>query len=765
MGLVFKARRPDGPEDLPLTAAEREIARRVQTAASDLETAAMSNAVKNAIAARNMEQVVQSFPWDDATSVLHDSAQTFGNAITDSIGKGFPKLAFAGRFDYTDPRAIEWAKNQAATLVTNMNEQWQARVREVIARSFTNNITVANTAKELASFINMTERQAYIHDKFRQSVMTRYNSKQLTQPQALKLLENHKKKLLKQRSIVIARQEIAMAEANGRYLGFTQAVDNGWASKNAMKRWSASSDERTCSICGPMHGKSVKWNEPFPNGVMREPAHIQCRCTTSLLEPDSKLAQDFMEPVKIVPPTINTPMPILPTVPITGLRSPEEAVEDAHTRASGISNFQYDAGEIEDLNVHTESVIFNGSPHTELRFKLTEKAKWRLIKRADKDINNGATTWGKLDGALIDKKTGKAIEFRNVTHDEWRGMRSIDREPIAAFSSQGTTYTAYLPDGTSIRFIRGSKDSFALDGSVRIMIPGKATPTAIKDAMKEIGVTARRMPSPKDVNALRDSKVIALFRQEFKSNTDPLIRAALVRDIEKEWNFSFDDITTQLSPEGKLRFIFPQQLMDSIASQTRATHLKHSFNGFAENLRGQERIDGIANFLKTGRLLSTTERYNRGISGHGMSEWTDIKTGGADYVFFSPVKGAKGKEYISESYSMTFKTENVLNRSDWFAYSSDSYGVKNPSAKHYYQGSTRGVDEFDKADYLKELSISDASGEVMVQSSVDFMNVDKIFLGGESRDEVILKLKQSGMLQWFDGRELEDVIVLGRESR
>ena len=43
-----------------------------------------------------------------------------------------------------------------------------------------------------------------------------------------------------------------------------------------------------------MNGMSVQWNEYFPNGIFRNPAHIQCRCSVTLLEPDSALGQNRM---------------------------------------------------------------------------------------------------------------------------------------------------------------------------------------------------------------------------------------------------------------------------------------------------------------------------------------------------------------------------------------------------------------------------------------------------------------------------------------
>ena len=108
--------------------------------------------------------------------------------------------------------------------------------------------------------------------------------------------------MISQRSKVIARNEILQAENAGRLLGFEQSIEQGWASPVSMKRWSTSTDERTCTICMPMNGMSVQWNQYFPNGIYDpRDAHIMCRCSISLLEPDSPLAQNRM-PTGILQP-------------------------------------------------------------------------------------------------------------------------------------------------------------------------------------------------------------------------------------------------------------------------------------------------------------------------------------------------------------------------------------------------------------------------------------------------------------------------------
>ena len=306
MSFVFKAK--DEPKDNqpPLTPDEKEVIQIINNAASNLSDAAVSSAVQGAISTGNIEQVVNTFPWEATAFTLSQTVSAFKRAIKGGIGNGFPKTGFVGRFDYTDPRSTEYALQQSAKLVTNMTGQMKDQVRAVVGRAFTDGITVVDTARELRSVINLTKRQELTLSKFADLNRTRLMEEGLTgrrlESKLNELVERQYKKMISQRSKVIARNEIIQAENAGRLLGFEQSIEQGWASPVSMKRWSTSTDERTCSICMPMNGMSVQWNQYFPNGVYDpRDAHIMCRCTISLLEPDSPLAQNRM-PTGVVQP-------------------------------------------------------------------------------------------------------------------------------------------------------------------------------------------------------------------------------------------------------------------------------------------------------------------------------------------------------------------------------------------------------------------------------------------------------------------------------
>lgn len=299
MPLVIKARDNSGDNTQPpLTPDERDVAATINQATNGLEVAAVSNGVQSAIASGNIEQVIDALPWDETASILNQTATAFNRVTRKRIGDGFPKVGFQGTFDYTDPRTLQYAQQQSATLVTNMTVQMQANVRTVIGRAFEQRINVWDTAKELRSVINLTERQEITLTKFAELNRARLSAEGLSGRKLEKkldeLITQKYKRLISQRSKVIARNEILVAENKGRFLGFEQMVEQGWAHPMSVKRWSTSTDERTCPICMPMNGMSVQWNQSYPNGVFNPPAHIQCRCSISLLEPDSRLAQNFM---------------------------------------------------------------------------------------------------------------------------------------------------------------------------------------------------------------------------------------------------------------------------------------------------------------------------------------------------------------------------------------------------------------------------------------------------------------------------------------
>jgi len=781
MLLVNKARRTNRPRPpAGLTPNEREVQNIVQTAIEDLKPAAGSQIVRDGLEARNIQQVVDSFPWEQTTETLGLTEEIFQSTILENLSKVQPvptKILTGMRFDITDPRAIEWARTQSARLVTAVTDETRNIIREVVADAFTKNITVYDTAKRLRSVIGLNNRQFESYMRFTENLGNTLREQGLTGRAFNEALDRMSKRqydrMIKHRSEMIARTEIIMAENNGQYLGWQQAVEQGYADPKSMKRWSTSTDERTCDICMPMNGMSVQWDQPYPNGVFQPPAHPMCRCAISLLEPDSSLAQNFMtadtppvETLENIMPEIETLAPSLPS-----LVTIDDAVATANeTGFRRQYAFQYDAGDIENLNVTVQPVRFNGTEHTELRFKLTPDARTSLLNEIKREGEK--TAWEVTKGvAVVDKKKGLGTTLafsKPPTIDEafdrsFYIRRGTDDDFVAIgqdFSENYGTYTRYYPDGTAIRFISNDTDLFSFDGMVRVVVPGKATPRQIQEAMSKLGITANRVPTVEDVERLKVNRILALLKPEYKTSSklnslkDIQQRRTMAESLLRNYGVSLNDITTEIDNLGNLKFILPDSMVTKIVEVSKVGGFRHSMSTL--NLQSPE---AYVQLIQDGQLYSSTSRFNRGKNVLGMSTHKDLNTGGGDYVFLSPFrKGSWADMNARNTATIYYKPETLLRRTDWHAWRSDKYGLINPKeTKNYFDN----PDELDFVNWIKELEQADGGGEIMVQHALSLEDAEFIYVPDVWRDEIITLLKARGK-RTIGGRPIEDVIVAGR---
>ena len=704
----------------PLNPDEENVSKIVQQGIGDLENAAVSREVKDAIASRNYEAIVNAFPWDDTTKTLNLTADAFGKTIASKIGTGI-KAGFKARFDYTDPRSIAWGTEQSARLVTAVTDEVRNQIRDVIGQAFTHNKTVAETARQLRTFIGLNQRQQNSLEKFIQA--------NIDAPNLDKLIIDYKKRAIKYRADMIARTEIITAESNGRYLGWKQEVESGISDPNGMKRWSAASGERTCDTCGAMNGKSVKWDEPFPNGIFNSPAHVMCRCSTSFLDPESELAQDFMppSPAIVAPPREDIPEKI--TQAIKGLRDSTAAVEAAHSGTTRVSSFQYDSTAVENLNVDVEKVDFNGVPSTELRFKMTSPALTDFEKQAKRAKNKD---WRiDKDIAVIDLKTDKGeMIFSVIDPDRSVNYTILERKVLGdiawdSFSTNHATYTRYLPDGTAIRIISSAKKGYAFHGTTRVVIPGKPSAEKIDEIMSKLMPSARHSTQA-DVDLLKANRILSILKPADKeiAAKDLVEKKKYIDEVlGKYWGFKWDDVTTELDSEGRLRFLLPRSVAEKIMDRTGVAAINHSLKYGVVGATDRSTIKNIIELftkLENRILLPTTSRWTRGINYSGQSSEKDILTGGADYLFARPIDKVRWGSNTA-LYKLFFDPVELFRRTDWFAYAADSYGVRNPAAKTFFKGATK----FDAPNWFGELMAgrSIAGAEIMFQGGIDMSKV------------------------------------------
>ena len=228
-----------------------------------------------------------------------------------------PKVLAAtfGRFDLTNPRAVEWARQKAATLVVAIEESTMQTIRTVIADGIQNGVPVRTTARKLRQSIGLTSRQWQSVNNFEDKLIKAGAS----QAAAAKGAERFSKVVLRRRAENIARTETIAAGFQGRTELWTQAHDRGLIDKDEVKRkWIVTPDDRLDKfICLPMSGQTVGMEQPFitgqGNAVVGPPAHPQCRCDVILVIPGTSVFDDPPESRSasrersIVTPQVSTP--------------------------------------------------------------------------------------------------------------------------------------------------------------------------------------------------------------------------------------------------------------------------------------------------------------------------------------------------------------------------------------------------------------------------------------------------------------------------
>lgn len=197
-------------------------------------------------------------------------------------------------FDVSDPRAIQWARNRAGDLLTNITNDVRSKVSDVTMRVLNGDLSMAEARNEIA-------RSVGLHDRWQDAVDKSYdrNLDQLIEAgidpeeaevMAQQMADNYAQQLIKSRASNIARTEVATAQNQGRYLHWQQLTESGVIDPStAVKEWRTapefvSSKIDVCPICEPMDGVRAPIFEEFLEvNVLMPPAHPNCRCRAVLI--------------------------------------------------------------------------------------------------------------------------------------------------------------------------------------------------------------------------------------------------------------------------------------------------------------------------------------------------------------------------------------------------------------------------------------------------------------------------------------------------
>jgi hypothetical protein len=201
-----------------------------------------------------------------------------------------PRITF--RFDRTNPQATIWARQHAADLVTDVTGETRKAIRRVITRAFTDNLPPRESARLLRKIVGLTESQEESLDRLRHALqenpgkMVRMGERKFRAPTTKtgiqNIIERQSDRMLRNRSIMIARTETIRASNEGQTQLWMQAVAAGKLPRNVERIWITT--QGACpEICEPLESKRASLNGSFEGKYEAPPAHPGCRCTTGIV--------------------------------------------------------------------------------------------------------------------------------------------------------------------------------------------------------------------------------------------------------------------------------------------------------------------------------------------------------------------------------------------------------------------------------------------------------------------------------------------------
>ena len=368
----------------------------------------------------------------------------------------------------------------------------------------------------------------------------------------------------------------------------------------------------------------------------------------------------------------------------------------------------------------------------EYRFKLREP----LMEISE--LGQKLRTESREKDGVAELKSGTSVRLGEITYHDLESKREFRLCDALVFEKNGIKVSLAdatareLGDGVVSRKRNTSNLVRAAIGLVQMEVPKAMDEVTAKQTLDEIFRQALGVEDAlADVSerAERDYKIARL-----------------------KWQYKLEDLNAeQLEHAEKLtrREVFPgystfvesgkhNEYLAKYGEDVRAVHMLNSMS-----------VDSVYRVLTTG-LMSTTERFSRGVVKNGISSVLDIDSGGADNVF-TRIMNAEQRNKI-QNHAVVLKPE-IFDRTDWYAYNVDSYGSTNEA---HFAGRLAPEEIFRRT--MGDLKHYSADNEQMFRTGIGVDYIEAIEVDELDRDELLEGLYQKGLFE-VNGRPIEEVIV------
>lgn len=368
----------------------------------------------------------------------------------------------------------------------------------------------------------------------------------------------------------------------------------------------------------------------------------------------------------------------------------------------------------------------------EYRFKLREP----LMEISE--LGQKLRTESREKDGVAELKSGTSVRLGEITYHDLESKREFRLCDALVFEKNGIKVS--LADATARELGDG------------VVSRKRNTSNLVRAA---IGLVQMEVPKAMDDMAAQQT-LDEIFRQDLgvEDALDEVSERA-ERDYKiarLKWQYKLEDLNAeQLGRAEKLtrREVFPgystyvengkhEEYLVKYGEDVRAVHMLNSMS-----------VDSVYRVLTTG-LMSTTERFSRGVVRNGISSVLDIDSGGADNVF-TRIMNAEQRSKI-QNHAVVLKPE-IFDRTDWYAYNVDSYGSTNEA---HFAGRLAPEEIFQRT--MGDLSHYSADNEQMFRTGIGVDYIEAIEVDELDRDELLEGLHEKGLFE-VNGRPIEEMIV------
>ena len=368
----------------------------------------------------------------------------------------------------------------------------------------------------------------------------------------------------------------------------------------------------------------------------------------------------------------------------------------------------------------------------EYRFKLREP----LMEISE--LGQKLRTESREKDGVAELKSGTSVRLGEITYRDLESKREFRLCDALVFEKNGIKVS--LADATARELgdgvISGKRNTSnlvrAAIGLVQMEVPKAMDDMAAQQTLDEIFRQDLGVEDALDEVSERAERDYKIARLKWQYKLEDLNAEQLGRAEKLTRREVFSSYSTYVE-DGKY-----EEYLAKYGEDVRAVHMLNSMS-----------VDSVYQVLTTG-LMSTTERFSRGVVKNGISSVLDIDSGGADNVF-TRIMNAEQRSKI-QNHTVVLKPE-IFDRTDWYAYNVDSYGSTNEA---HFVGRLAPEEIFQRT--MGDLKHYSADNEQMFRTGIGVDYIEAIEVDELDRDELLEGLYQKGLFE-VNGRPIEEVIV------